>query len=133
MSKSKKEWENKNPSKAQLKCDINEYLTRLAESADEQIEAGEAEEGDEKGKIWHILHLHIKGYSNGEIINLAGFNRNTVYRQVGEYDKLRTAPAKSYQGFEIYVARLQRIMSRKKMSREKAMAYLAEKDLEATD
>lgn len=132
MSKSKKVWVNKSPSKAQTKLDINEYIARLADSAEEKAEEGEGEE-DEKGKIWHILHLHIKGYSNGEIINLAGFNKNTCYRQIGEYEKLKTAPAKSYQGFEIYEARLQRIMSRKKMSRDKAMQYLAEKDLESID
>lgn len=105
------------------KLPIDEFLARLA---DKQEEDGEDEGG---GKIVTILRLWRAGYLRKEIV-AAGFNRTTVYRQVGEYEKLRKAPAKSYYGFELYEARVQRLMSRKNLSREQAIEKIAEIDID---
>jgi hypothetical protein len=104
------------------KMSAEEYLARMA---DKQEEEGE-EEGS--GKIVTILRLHRAGYSRAEIV-AAGFNRSTVYRQVGDYEKLRKAPATSYMGFELYEARVQRVMKKKNISREKAIEFITEQDI----
>jgi hypothetical protein len=105
-----------------LKISCEEYLTRMADKQEE--------EGDEEGsgKIVTILRLHRAGYSRPEIV-AAGFNRSTVYRQVGDYEKLRKAPATSYMGFELYEARVQRVMKKKNISREKAIEFITEQDI----
>lgn len=90
------------------------------------------EEGEEGGKIHAILTLHIKGFSNVEIVE-AGFNKSTVYRQVGEYKKLKKAPATQYQGFPIYEARVQRVMKSKNCTREKAIQYIDKMDIAALE
>ena len=106
--------------------DIHEYIAQLAEKAEEN---DELEEGEGMGKIAMILKLHKKGYSNKEIIE-AGYNKSTVYRQVGEYKKLFQAPVKSYMGYEAYEGRIQRIMKSKSMTREEAAEWIAAKDAE---
>jgi hypothetical protein len=90
------------------------------------------EDGEGLGKIFQILKCYVKGYWKTEIV-AAGFNRSTVYRQCGEYDKLRKGELRSYQGFEVYEGRLQRIMKRKSLSRDEAAAWIAEQDLKAED
>lgn len=94
----------------------------------EQLEE-DGEEIGEGGKIRAILMLWIKGYSRKDII-AAGYNKSTVYRQVGEYEKLKKAPAISYQGYQIFEGRVQAIMSAKKCSREKALQIIQGKDLQ---
>jgi hypothetical protein len=106
-----------------LKHSCEEYLARMADKQEES----EGEEGG--GKIVTILRLHRAGYSRAEIVK-AGFNRSTVYRQVGDYEKLRKNPATSYMGFELYEGRVQRVMARKKLTREKAIQYIAEQDID---
>jgi hypothetical protein len=90
------------------------------------------EDGEEGGKIHAILTLHIKGFSNVEIVEV-GFNKSTVYRQVGEYKKLKKAPATHYQGFPIYEARIQRVMKSKNCTREKAIAFIDKSDIAALE
>jgi hypothetical protein len=105
-----------------LKISCDEFLARLADKAEE--------DGDEDGgKIVTILRLWRAGYLRSEIV-AAGFNRSTVYRQVGDYEKLRKAPATSYYGFELYEARVQRVMARKKISRDKAIQFIADQDID---
>jgi hypothetical protein len=104
------------------KVSIETYLEKLQESA----EGSGEDEG--AGKIQMILKLHIAGYERSEIVK-AGFNRSTVYRQVGEYEKLKKAPATHYQGFPVFESRVQRVMKAKSLSREKAVQYIMEKDL----
>lgn len=117
------------------KIDIPEYVKSLSEAGEdedgEEIETGE-EEG--QGKIWHILKCYVRGYDKKTI---AAYGRDnnawataTVYRQCGEYDKLRKAPATHYQGFEVFESRVRRIMSAKKLNREQAVEYIYSKDLE---
>lgn len=102
-----------------IPCD--EFVAQLADRAEE----GDGEAG---GKIVTILRCWRAGYTRAEIVK-AGFNRTTVYRQVGDYEKLRKAPAKSYYGFELYEARVQRLMQRKKLTREQAIEKIAELDI----
>lgn len=105
-----------------LKISCEEYLARMAD--------GDSEDGEEGGgKIVTILRLHRAGYSRVEIV-AAGFNRSTVYRQVGELEKLRKAPATSYYGFELYEARVQRVMHRKGLTRDQAINYITDQDIE---
>lgn len=85
---------------------------------------GESEsEGMEGGKIDSILMLHAKGFTNSEIIE-AGFNKSTVYRQVGELKKLQKAPALKYYGHELFEAKVQRIMKAKKLTHQKATEFI---------
>ena len=83
----------------------------------------------EASKIETILALHVKGYTNKEIIE-AGFNKSTVYRQVGEYKKLKRGPIKTYMGFPVFEARVERVMKARKMTREEAVEHIMAKDLE---
>lgn len=92
-------------------------------------EEGNQEEGEGHGKIWHILKAYVRGYSKSDIVK-AGYNRSTVYRQCGEYDKLRNAPATHYQGFEVFEMRVKRLMSAKKCTREQAVELIYAKDME---
>lgn len=110
------------------KMPIGEYLAQLADNAEAQAEEGD-EDGEGHGKIWHILKCYTRGYSRVDIVK-AGFNRSTVYRQVGEYDKLRKAPATHYQGFEVFEMRVKRLMGTKKITREKAVEIIYAKDLD---
>jgi len=89
----------------------------------------EGEEGLEGGKIKAILTLWIKGYSRKDII-AAGFNKSTTYRQIGEYERLKNAPATQYQGFQIFEGRVQAIMKAKHVSRQDAVKMIMKKDLE---
>lgn len=100
---------------------IDKYINKMLESADEDGEGG--------GKIYQILKLHIAGYERKDII-AAGYNRTTVYRQIGEYEKLRKAPATHYQGFAVFETRVQRVMQRKGITREQAVEFIMQKDLE---
>jgi len=106
---------------------ISEFINQLEEKI---AEAGEEDDEAGKGKIWFILKCYIRGYSRSTIVNEAGFNRSTVYRQCGEYDKLRRAPATHYQGFEVFESRVRRIMSAKGLNREEAVKVIYQKDLE---
>jgi hypothetical protein len=103
------------------KITCEEYLARLADRAEEGEEEG-------SGKIVTILRLYRAGYTRSEIVK-AGFNRSTVYRQCGEYEKLRRAPATSYYGFELYEARVQRVMKKKGLTRDKAIEFITEQDI----
>jgi hypothetical protein len=105
------------------KMPIEDYLAKL----EEQVEEG-GEDGEGAGKIFKILKLYIAGYERTEIVK-AGFNRTTVYRQVGEYEKLKSAPATHYQGFPVFETRVQRVMQRKNMTREEAVEFIMQKDL----
>lgn len=111
------------------KMPIEDYIAQL----DGENEGDGDSEGDTgeagKGKIWHILKLYIRGYLRVDIV-AAGYNRSTVYRQCGEYDKLRKAPATHYQGFEVFEMRVKRLMSAKKISREDAVKLIYAKDME---
>lgn len=101
----------------------------------DRINGGDDEESDEEGsagKIQCILTLHIKGFSNSEIV-AAGFNKSTVYRQVGEYKKLKKAPATHYQGFPIYEARVQQVMKKKACSRAEAIKWIDQQDIKALE
>lgn len=103
---------------------IEEYLAELQGDLEPETEF---EEGG-RGKIWFILKLYIRGYERKDIV-AAGYNRSTVYRQCGEYEKLRKAPATEYQGFEIFESRVKRVMSRRKLDRDAAVSYIFEQDL----
>ena len=81
-----------------------------------------------EGKIEAILALWIKGYTCKDIVS-AGYNKSTVYRQVGDYEKMKKAPMMSYYGHELYEGRIQRLMSAKKISRDKAVEMIAKADL----
>jgi hypothetical protein len=112
------------------KLDINEYMVRLADKMAEQGEDDNSEDGEqEKGKIWWILHLYNTGYERKDIVK-AGFNRSTVYRQCGEFDKLRKGHVREMYGLKLYEARIEMVMSRKKVGREEAIQIIAAKDLE---
>lgn len=108
---------------------IDEFLTRLADDS-ANAEDGE-EEPAELGKIAQILKCYAKGYKKSEIVK-AGFNKSTVYRQCGEFDKMKKGPIKTFHGFEMYEARINRVMRTKDMTREKAAEWIAAKD-EASD
>lgn len=112
------------------KMPIEDYLRSLSESDEDDEDSDVGDTGEEgKGKIWHILKLYIRGYLRTDIVAV-GFNRSTVYRQCGEYDKLRKAPATHYQGFEVFEMRVKRLMSAKKISREDAVKLIYAKDME---
>lgn len=104
------------------KLPVEEFLTRLADKE------AEGDEEEAAGKIVTILRCWRAGYTRAEIVK-AGFNRSTVYRQVGDYERWRKAPAKEYYGFELYEGRVQRIMKRKSMTRDQAIEYIAEQDI----
>jgi hypothetical protein len=112
----------KKPTRIEVELDEEEL-----DEIEEVLEGGDDEDGVEGGKCARIIALHISGLKNKEIIEL-GFNKSTVYRQVGEFKKLQKAPALSYLGFDLYEARIRSTMQRFKMSREKAVAKLAEID-----
>lgn len=86
------------------------------------------QEEEEGGKIENILALYVAGVPPLKIIEL-GFNKTTVYRQTGELKKLQKGPAVQYYGFELYEARIQRIMSAKKVTREAAVNLIAGLDI----
>jgi hypothetical protein len=102
---------------------IEEFLARMGD------DDGEDASPEGEGKIVKILRLHRAGYTRSEIVK-AGFNRSTVYRQVGDFERWRTAPQTHYMGFELYEARITRIMKRKNMTRDEAANYIAEQDIE---
>lgn len=107
---------------------IDQFFAEL--DGDDDSEGDDVDAIDEgHGKIWHILKAYVAGYERKDII-AHGYNPSTVYRQTGEYDKLRKAPATHYQGFEVFESRVKRIMGSKKLSREKAVEYIYAKDLE---
>lgn len=115
------------------KMPILDYIAKL--DGDTEDSEGETEEGDGEGKVKRIIRLYNAGYTKSEICTPiekggAGFNRSTTYRQCAEFDKLRKAPALTFgtTGFQLYEARLLRMMSSKKISREEAAAIIAEKD-----
>lgn len=85
-------------------------------------------EGDEGGKIANILRLYTKGIKKRDIVAY-GFNKSTVYRQTGELDKYKKAPALKYFGHDLYEARILRLMQAKKLTRDKAVAQIASMDL----
>lgn len=101
----------------QIKMDIE---------VDEVEEEEEEEEGG--GKIRNILKLFMKGFTAKEIV-AAGYNKSTVYRQTGELKKLQKGPALEYYGFDLYEARIQRVMAAKKLSRAKAIEYITKADI----
>lgn len=108
---------------------IEEYIARLQEANEEsELEEG-TEDSEGPGKIVMILRLFTQGYSRKEIISV-GYNKSTVYRQTGEFMKLKKAPALKMHGFELYEARVQRLMARKNLSRNEAVEIIAEKDNE---
>ena len=125
MKKEKLKKETNLP-KLSKKLPIEEYIAR---QADEEGEDGDVESEEGEGKIFRILRLYRAGYSQKEIVSV-GYNRSTVYRQCGEYEKFRKAPAMSMFGLELYEARIQRMMNRKKISRDEAVGILSEKDME---
>jgi hypothetical protein len=105
--------------KAKKLPEINDFIDSI-------IEEGE----EEGGKIKMILTLYIKGYSRKDIIAV-GYNKTTVYRQTGELEKLRKAPAIQYYGFELFEARLQRVMKAKGMTREEAFDLVSSQDIDS--
>lgn len=111
---------------ASRKMPIDEYIAKLT-GGDDSDDDGDGEEKEGFGKIEMILRLWKKGYTRKEIVG-AGFNKSTVYRQTGEYDKLNGGPVKSYYGLEAYEGRIQRVMRTKSLSRDKAADYIAELD-----
>lgn len=115
--------EPKAPAKSR-RMPIEEYFAELTtgdEEIDDGIEAG--------GKIKMIIKLFARGYTRKEIISV-GFNKSTVYRQTKEFMKLKTAPVVKFYGYEMYEARIQRLVSSKNITREEAAEIIAEKDLE---
>ena len=108
---------------------IEEYLARLADNSESDDLENSTEDSEGPGKIVMILRLFTQGYSRKEIIS-AGYNKSTVYRQTGEFMKLKKAPALKMHGFELYEARVQRLMARKNLSRNEAVEIIAEKDNE---
>jgi hypothetical protein len=114
---------------------ILEYIAEL--DGDTDGEENEGEEGEGEGKVKRIVRLYIAGYSAKEICGKAekggaGFNKSTTYRQIGEYKKLLVAPALTFgtTGFQLYEARIQRMMQAKKVTREKAVEIITQKDAE---
>lgn len=107
------------------KKSIDEALVAIADKSYE--EGGEA-----MGKIDTILALFHAGYTRKEIVD-AGFNRTTVYRQVGEYLKLKKAPALDFRGYSLYEARVRRLSEAKNITRDEAEMIIMEKDIEAMD
>lgn len=96
------------------------------------LNAGNDDEDDEEeggGKIESILKLYSKGFTRGEIIHLGGFNKTTVYRQTGEFNKMKKGPIREYYGFEMFESRVERIMKAKKVTREKAVEMIMSADL----
>lgn len=115
------------------KLPIEEAVARLADKLEEAAEeSGDEDQG--KGKIWHILKLFTMGYEKKDIARYGketnSWSPVTVYRQAGEYEKLRKAPATHFQSFEIFEMRVKRIMAAKKFNREAAVEYIYSKDLE---
>ena len=106
-------------------------LSAKAKKAIKEFREAMEESGEmEGGKIENILSLYLAGVPPKEIINL-GFNKTTVYRQTGEVKKMRKAPVLKYYGFEMYEARIQRLMSTRKVSRDKAVDMITASDLKA--
>lgn len=102
---------------------------KLSKKALAAIEAVENGELDEEGKIASILYLWVAGVPRKEIIAM-GFNKTTVYRQVGEFEKLKKAPALEYYGYELFESRVQKVIKAKKLDRKAAVEFLLNKDLE---
>lgn len=82
-------------------------------------------------KIAGILTLFVAGYKQKEIVE-AGYNKSTVYRQTGEYNKLKKGPITTYFGFECFEARIAKLMKNKKLTREQALEKITEMDMAAT-
>lgn len=103
-----------------VKADDKKHAARMAKI--EKLLTGEESEV-EGGKIESILMLHAKGFTNKEIVE-AGFNKSTVYRQVGELKKLQKAPAMQYYGHDLFEAKVQRVMKSKKLTHAKATEFI---------
>jgi len=116
----------KNKFASKKRISIEEFLAR---QADRDAENVDDEDGEGSGKIVTILRLWREGYTRSEIVK-AGFNRSTVYRQVGDFERWRTAPQTHYMGFELYEARILRVMKKKGMTRDEAAQYIADQDLD---
>lgn len=118
--------------KATVKTDKKEIkLSAKAKAAVKKLtdEDGENEEDEEGGgKIAAIMALYVAGVPRRYIISVLGFNKTTVYRQTGEFEKLKKAPALKFHGYELYEARILRLMASKKLSRDKAIARIEELD-----
>lgn len=114
------------PAEQKRQAKIQAILNAGQDNEDEDGEMGE-EEGE--GKIKSILKLYTKGFTRKEIIQ-AGFNKTTVYRQTGEFNKLKKAPVMDFFGYEMFERRVLRIMASKKISRDKAVELLMSKDAE---
>lgn len=87
------------------------------------------DDGEGAGKIVSILKLYTKGFTKKDIVAY-GFNRSTVYRQCKELDKAKQGPLTNYYGFEAYEGRIQRLMKAKGWTREKAVEFILQKDIE---
>jgi hypothetical protein len=113
--------------------DISEFYARLMDKIEQGEIEVESEDGN-PGKIWLILKAFIHGFSKATIAHYAketgAFSPVTVYRQASEYEALRKKPATHFQGFEIFEMRVKRIMAAKKFTREEAVEYIYEKDME---
>lgn len=116
------------PKTAKVKTGPRKPIETAKEELFGEDETGEGE-GEAAGVCYQIIKLFTKGYSRVDIV-AAGYNRSTVYRQTNEYTKLRNAPATTYLGFELYEARIQRVMRTKKISREEAIQHITDKDTE---
>lgn len=103
-------------------------MQALGRNEDDEEGEGEGEDG-EGGKIQSILKLYTKGFTRSEIINLGGFNKTTVYRQTGEFNKMKKAPVMNYYGFEMFESRVQRIIKAKRVTRDKAVEMIMQSDL----
>lgn len=101
---------------------------KRAQKMEDILEAFWEDSEDEAGKVKEILLLYTKGFEPKEIVAY-GYNRTTVYRQTGDYKKLRKAPALQYMGFELFETRVRKYMAAKKVTRDKAVDALMEKDL----
>lgn len=107
-----------------VKADDKKHAARMAKIETLLTGSDDGEtEGVEGGKIESILMLHAKGFTNKEIVE-AGFNKSTVYRQVGELKKLQKAPAMQYYGHDLFEAKVQRVMKSKKLTHAKATEFI---------
>lgn len=103
-------------------------LSKKAAAALDAFDNDELELEEGAGKIAAILALYTAGVPKGMIIKNCGFNKVTVYRQCGELDKLKKAPALHFHGYELFEIRVQKYMKAKKVDRKTAVNALIEKD-----
>lgn len=113
---------------AVLPAKLQKILDNLNGEGDGEDES-EVEGG---GKIANILYLHSKGFSKKQIVD-AGYNKSTVYRQVGHLVKMQSAPALDYYGYDLFEAKVQRYAKSKGITRDAAYKLMMKKLDDATE